>query len=76
MITTAKSLGIDQLSRTEQLALVQEIWNLIAAEPGTLLSDAERSELERRAAEDDASPDAVIPWESAKADTLAKLKKP
>ena len=38
-----------------------------------LLSDAQRQELERRAAEDDASPDDVVPWETVKADILAKL---
>ncbi len=74
MSPTFKSLGIDRLSREERLALVQEIWDTIAAEPGSLLTEAQRQELERRAAADDAFPDDVIPWEQVKAQTLARLR--
>ena len=74
MSPTVKSLGIDRLSREERLALVQEIWDTIAAEPGSLLTEAQRQELERRAAVDDASPEDVIPWEQVKAQTLARLR--
>jgi putative addiction module component (TIGR02574 family) len=76
MPASVKSLGIDRLSRDERLALVQEIWDTIAAEPGTLLTEAQRRELERRVAEDDAAPDDVVAWEQVKAETLAKLPKP
>lgn len=76
MPATVKSLGIDRLPREEQLALVQEIWDTIAAEPGSLLSEAQRRELERRAAQDDAVPDEVVGWEEVKAQILARLKKP
>ena len=69
-----KSLGIDRLSRDEQLALVHEIWDAIAAENQPLLSEEQREELKRRVAEDDANPDDVIPWEQAKADILSDLK--
>ena len=75
MPPTVKSLGIDQLSREQRLALVQEIWDTIAAESGTpLLTESQRLELRRRVAEDDASPDDVIPWEQVKAQTQARLK--
>lgn len=75
MPPTIKSLGIDQLPRDQRLALVQEIWDTIAAESdGPLLTDNQRQELERRAAEDDAAPDQVVPWEQVKAETLARLK--
>jgi putative addiction module component (TIGR02574 family) len=74
MSPTIKSLGIDRLSREERLALVQEIWDTIAAEPQPLLTEAQRQELERRAAADDASPKDVIPWEQVKAQTLARLR--
>ncbi len=75
MPTTVQSLGIDMLSREERLALIQDIWDSIVAEPGRpLLSEAGRRELDRRIAEDDASPDDVIPWEQVKAQTLAKLR--
>jgi putative addiction module component (TIGR02574 family) len=39
-----------------------------------LLTDAQRRELERRIAEDDASPDDVVPWEQVIAQTLSRLK--
>ena len=76
MAVTVQSLGIDKLSRDERIALVQDIWDTIAAEQLPLpLRDAKRQELERRAAEDDADPDNVIPWEVVKAEALARLKK-
>lgn len=68
MSITVQSLGIDRLTREQRIALVQEIWDTIAAEPQPpLLSEAQRRELERRVAEDDARPDDVIPWERVKA---------
>jgi len=74
MPATIKSLGIDRLPREDRLALVQEIWDSIAAERQPLLTEAQRQELERRIAEDDAAPEDVIPWEQVKAETLARLK--
>ena len=75
MSPNVKSLGIDQLPRDVRLALVQEIWDTIAAEANVMpLSDAQRRELERRAAEDDANPDDVTPWEQVEAETLARLR--
>ena len=50
------------------MALVEVLWDSIVAEsPGPLLTDPQRRELERRADEDDASPDGVIPWDEVKA---------
>ncbi len=73
MSATIKSLGIDQLPRNERLALVQELWDTIAAEPAPpFISESQRQELERRVAEDDANPDDVVPWEKVKAETLAR----
>ena len=75
MSPTVQSLGIDQMSRDQRIVLVQEIWNTIAAEsPPPLLTEAQRLELRRRVAEDDASSDDVVPWEQVKAQTLARLK--
>jgi putative addiction module component (TIGR02574 family) len=74
MFPTVQSLGIDQLTRDERLVLVQEIWNTIAAEPHPpLLTETQRQELERRVAEDDASPDDAIPWDQVKAQTIARF---
>jgi putative addiction module component (TIGR02574 family) len=75
MSATVQSLGIDRLTRDERIVLVQEIWATIAAEPAqSLLSEAQRRELERRVADDDANPNDVVPWEQVKAQTLARLK--
>lgn len=75
MSPTIQSLGIDQLPREQRIALVLDIWDTIAAESGRpLLTDAQRRELERRIAEDNANPDDVIPWEQVKAQTLSRLK--
>jgi putative addiction module component (TIGR02574 family) len=68
MATTIESLGIDKLPVDEQLTLVREIWDHIAASgPTPRLTDAQRQELRRRVAEDDARPDDLIPWEQVKA---------
>ena len=75
MLPSLKSLGIDQMSRDERLVLVQEIWDTIAKEPEPLLvTEAQRQELERRVAEDDAAPDDVVSWEEVKARTAARLR--
>ncbi|MCE9565152.1 MAG: addiction module protein [Planctomycetes bacterium] len=74
MPPTIAELGLDRLTREERLALVQELWDSIAAEWGSLLTDAQRAELDRRADEDDANPDDVIPWEQVKAEGRARFK--
>ncbi len=77
MSATLQSLGIDRMTREERLRLVQEIWDTIAAEQDTpFLTEAQRREIERRVAEDDAAPDDVIPWEQVKAQALARVKRP
>ena len=74
MPPTLESLGLDRLPRAERLALVQALWDSIADEsPAAPLSDARRRELERRADEDDASPDDLIPWERVKAQARARF---
>ena len=75
MPATVESLGIDRLSRDERLALVQKIWDTIAAEQvSTSLTDAQFQELSARVAQDDASPNDVIPWDEVKAQALARLR--
>ncbi len=75
MPVTLASLGLDKLSRDERLALVQELWDSIAAEPApSLLTDSQREELRRRAADADANPDDGIPWEQVKAEGRAKFR--
>ena len=68
MASSAKSLGIDQLSVEERLVLVEEIWASICADSASVpLTDAQRAELDRRVADDDTAPEHVIPWEEVKA---------
>jgi putative addiction module component (TIGR02574 family) len=75
MSATVQSLGIDRLPREERIALVQEIWATIAAEPyQPLLTEEQRLELVRRVSEDDDKPDDVVPWEQVKAQALSRLK--
>lgn len=64
------------LSVAERIALAQALWDSVADQPRPPLSDARRAELARRAAEDDAQPDVVVPWEKAKADILDRLGQP
>ncbi len=74
MTPTIRSLGIDKLSQAEQLSLVQDLWDHIATTgPGPRLSDAQRADLRRRVAEDDANPDDAIPWDQVKAAARARF---
>jgi len=74
MPPTLQSLGLDQLPRADRLTLVQALWDSIASEAPVPISEARRRELERRADEDDASPDDLIPWEQVKAETRARFR--
>jgi putative addiction module component (TIGR02574 family) len=68
MPITMKSLGIDQLSVTERILLVEEIWDSIMATPDQVpLNDAQATELDRRLAEYEANPKAGSDWEEVKA---------
>ena len=64
MPVTMQSLGIDRLTVEEKLSLVHEIWDdIVDHGPNPSLTDAQRTELRRRVAEDDVDPDAALPWE-------------
>ena len=76
MNASIKSLGIDRLPVEERLALVEEIWDSIAADSAAIpLTDAQRIELRKRMEEDEAHPHDVTPWEQVKAATLSRLEK-
>ena len=73
MATILQSLGIDRLSVDERIALVQQIWDSIAAEADrTPLTGPQRQELERRADDDHANPADAVPWEQVKAEALGR----
>jgi len=66
-------LGIDSMSVEERIALVKDIWDSVAIEAGLLSpSTAEKAELDRRLAEDDATPDDTVAWETIKAESQAR----
>ena len=74
MNVSAKSLGIDRLDVDLRLALVEEIWASIWADAMVFpLTDAQRTELDRRVADDDAFPDDVLPWNDVKAAVRGRL---
>jgi putative addiction module component (TIGR02574 family) len=74
MTVSAKSLGIDRLNVDERLALVEEIWASIVVDAKSFpLTTAQQEELERRIAEDDQSPDDVLPWSEVEASVRARL---
>jgi putative addiction module component (TIGR02574 family) len=75
MAVSLKSLGIERLGIEERLALVEELWDSIAADSAAVpLTEAQRAELDRRLAEHEANPDDVVPWDEIKASIAARFK--
>ena len=75
MKASLKSLGIDQLSVEERLALVEELWDSIAEDSAAVpLTDAQRVELDRRVADHEAHPEDVVSWEDVKTSVNTRLK--
>lgn len=76
MAVSLKSLGIDRLDIEERLALVEELWNSIAADSAAVpLTPAQGAELDRRLADHKANPDDVVPWEQVKSSLDDRLKR-
>lgn len=70
------ALGIDSMSVEDRIDLVKDIWDSVAIEAGLLPpSPAEKAELDRRLAEDDANPDDTISWETIKAEAQARWQR-
>jgi len=56
-----------ELSVPERIQLVEDIWDSIAAVPGTFtLSEAQRTELNRRLEQHRKDPNSGSPWEEVK----------
>jgi len=76
MSPTLQALGIDRLSVGERIALVEEIWDSIAADAErSPLTEEQKQEVDRRLAAHRANPQAAIPWEQVEAEALARLGK-
>lgn len=76
MPVTMKELGIDRLEAQDRLALVEEIWDSLAADLEKLpLTQAQKQEVDRRLAAHRNNPSAAIPWEQVEAEALARLRK-
>ena len=73
MNVSLKSLGIERLSVAERLDLVEELWDSIAS--STPVTDAQRTELDRRLADHKSNPDDVVSWEEVSSSIVARLCK-
>ena len=62
------------LSITERIQLIQDVWDSIAAEPEELpLTDEERQEMDRRLADVEANPGGGRPWAEVKTRLLGSV---
>ena len=76
MTNAFESLGIDRLSFEERMALVDQIWDSLAAEVEQKpLTESQKQEVNRRLAEHESNPSSAIPWEEVEARILARWKK-
>ena len=67
---------IKRLSIEDRLALVEAIWDSIAAESENLpVTEAQRLELERRLAYHEPNPEDVVPWEVVHAEALTRARR-
>ena len=60
------AIDYSHMTPTEKLDLIGEIWDSLSESAGEIPA-THREELDRRLADADANPDAVIPWEVARA---------
>lgn len=75
MAVTLQALGIDKLSVSDRLDLIDQIWESLEHLPGPdILSPEQDAEIERRLRLADADPQRAIPWQQVQDATLAKLR--
>jgi putative addiction module component (TIGR02574 family) len=76
MSVSLKSLGIDRLGVEERIALLEEIWDSIAADSAAVpVTAPQRDELDRRVADYAANPEDVVSWDEVKASLDERLKR-
>ncbi len=67
-----RAVNIAELTREEKLALLEELWDNLAASPESIpLTDAQRVELDRRLDDLDREGPVGIPWE----DVLDRIRR-
>lgn len=67
MSVSLESLELDQLSVSERLDLIEKIWNSLSdAPPESLLSPAQRVEIEGRIEQYRSDPNAGVSWDEVK----------
>ena len=70
LLQQASVLGVD-----EQIELVEAIWDgIVSRGAAPPLTEAQKTELDRRLADCQANPNDVIPWSEVKAAALAKIR--
>lgn len=71
LLEQARSLSVD-----EQLALIEALWDGLAARAEVPLpTQAQLAELQRRLAEHEANPDDVVPWNEVKAEVHSRIRR-
>jgi len=66
-------LGIDRLSTEDRLTLAHDIWESLAAEGRSRLTEAQARELEKRIDDDDRLQDDVVSWDQVKTEGRARI---
>ena len=70
LLQQASVLDID-----EQIELVEAIWDgIVSREAAPALTEAQKTELDRRLADHLVNPNDVIPWSDVKAAALSKIR--
>jgi putative addiction module component (TIGR02574 family) len=69
MSTQTTSAEYMKLPVSERIQLVEDIWDSIAVEApeAVVLTESQKAELHRRAADHQANPDSAVPWEQVRA---------
>jgi putative addiction module component (TIGR02574 family) len=76
MAISIKSLGLDRLGVEERLSLAEQLWDSIAADSEAVpLAGPQRVELDRRLADDVASPNDVTSWDEVRSSVNDQLKR-
>lgn len=69
LLDQARKLSVD-----EQIELMEALWDgIVERNAVPPLTEAQKTELDRRIADHEANPDDVVPWSEVKASALARI---